>query len=142
MRVPPGVHRASLGDGAVAVLCVRTGQWQWMNAATERIWSAAVAGTVPELVADMQAEGMPGDVEAIIADTVEQLKRAGLFTDSGPGSPVLPPPTPAVTRPQLPTQEPARRHRTRDRSLDRGPGWGLIEQCGCLAAETSLRLPR
>lgn len=129
MRVPPGVHRTSLGDGAVAVLCVRTGQWQWMNAATERIWSAAVAGTVPELVADMQAEGMPGDVEAIVADTVEQLKRAGLLTDSGPGSPVLPPPTPAVTTAAAPAAA--------------EPGWGMrvLARIGLVAALAMMRLP-
>ncbi|MGW7386558.1 lasso peptide biosynthesis B2 protein [Streptomyces sp. NPDC054794] len=97
MRVPPGVHRASLGDGAVAVLNVPTGTWQWMNEATERIWSAALSGAEPELVKQMQAEEVPGDVEAIVTSTIEDLKRAGLLTDSDHGSAMLPPPMPPVT---------------------------------------------
>ncbi|MFF4754919.1 hypothetical protein ACWD5R_43875 [Streptomyces sp. NPDC002514] len=106
MWIPTGVHRASLGDGAVAVLHVRTGTWQWMNTATERIWLAALAGTVPELVTEMQTEGIPGDVEAIVTGTVESLKQAGLLTESGRGSAMLPSPMPAVTAVAEPCAEP------------------------------------
>lgn len=108
MLVPPGVHRAHLGDDAVAVLSVATGKWQWMNTATERIWSATLSGTVPELVNQMRAQGVPGDVEAIVTGTIEQLQQGGLLTDAGPGSPMLPPPMPAVTAVATPCARPGR----------------------------------
>ncbi|MET8813992.1 lasso peptide biosynthesis B2 protein [Streptomyces sp. NPDC004549] len=108
MRVPPGVHRARLGGGAVAVLVVRSGTWQWMNEATERIWSAALSGTVDELAERMRADGFPGDVEAIITRVVEQLKQAGLLTASGRGARTLPPAMPAVTAVAAPCVRPGR----------------------------------
>jgi hypothetical protein len=108
LRVPPGVHRASLGEGAVAALNARAGTWQWMNTATERIWSAALSGTLPQLVERMRAEGVPGDVEAIVTGAVDQLVRAGLLTDSPRGSSVLPAQMPAVTAVAAPCPRPGR----------------------------------
>ncbi|WP_439947146.1 lasso peptide biosynthesis B2 protein [Streptomyces sp. BBFR109] len=105
MRVPPGVHRASLGDGAVAVLATGSGTWQWMNAATERIWSAALADTVPEAVQELHERGV-ADAEAIVAGTVERLTRCGLLAGAGRGSRTLPPPMPAVTAPAPQCEQP------------------------------------
>ncbi|WP_051828576.1 lasso peptide biosynthesis B2 protein [Streptomyces bicolor] len=128
MLVPPGVHRAHLGDDAVAVLSVDTGKWQWMNTATERIWSAALSGTVPELVNQMRAQGVPGDVEAIVTGTIEQLQQGGLLTDAGLGSPVLPPPMPAVTAVATPCSR---------------PGWTvrMMARVGLALALAVMRLP-
>ncbi|MHC5908567.1 lasso peptide biosynthesis B2 protein [Streptomyces sp. S6] len=108
MRVPRGVHRAGLGEGCVAVLHTPSGRWQWMNTATERIWSAALAGTLPQVVEELRAEGMGGDVEAVVDQTVERLTEAGLLTNTESGSPVLPPPMPPATEPAEPCTRPGR----------------------------------
>ncbi|MFC4508473.1 MULTISPECIES: lasso peptide biosynthesis B2 protein [Streptomyces] len=128
MRVPSGVHRAGLGEDAAAVLNARTGTWQWMNTATERIWSAALGETLPQLVQEMRAEGTPGNVETIVIGIVESLKQAGLLTDSGPGSAALPPPMPAVTAPATPGAE---------------PGWAarVLARLGLVLALGMMRLP-
>ncbi|MGW4298733.1 lasso peptide biosynthesis B2 protein [Streptomyces sp. NPDC004646] len=106
MRVPPGVHRADLGGGSLAVLAVRDGTWQWMNTATQRVWTAALTGTLPELTERLRAEGVPGDADAIVTATVEQLTCVGLLASSGRGTVELPPPMPAATTPAAPGAEP------------------------------------
>ncbi|MFJ6841319.1 lasso peptide biosynthesis B2 protein [Streptomyces griseoluteus] len=113
MRVPPGVHRADLGDGSRAVLVTHNCTWQWMNSATERIWAAALSGTLPELADQLRGEGMPGDADRIVTTTVQELTRAGLLTDSGPGAPELPTPMPSATTPATPCGKPGRAVRVR-----------------------------
>ncbi|MBT2409625.1 lasso peptide biosynthesis B2 protein [Streptomyces sp. ISL-12] len=133
LLVPPGVHRAALGDGAVAVLNTANGTWQWMNTATERIWSAALSGTVPELIHQMRAEGVPGDVERIVTATIGQLTQAGLLTGSGRGSAVLPPPMPAVTAPAPPCDQPGLAVRVLARA-------GLVLALGMMRLPMSIRM--
>lgn len=113
MWVPPGVHRADLGDGSYAVLVTRNCTWQWMNTATERIWAAALSGTLPELTDQLRAEGMPGDADHIVTATVQGLTRAGLLTDAGPGASELPTPMPSATAPATPWATPGRAVRVR-----------------------------
>ncbi|MEU4153364.1 lasso peptide biosynthesis B2 protein [Streptomyces sp. NPDC026659] len=108
MRIPPGVHRADLGGGFLAVLATHNGTWQWMNGATERIWTAALTGTLPDLTQRLRAEGMPGDADAIVTATVERLTSVGLLATSGRGTAELPPPMPAATTPAQPGAEPRR----------------------------------
>ena len=82
MPVPVGVHRADLGEGAVAVLCTTSGTWQWLNSTSERIWAAAADGTVPALIDQLRADGL-ADAETVVTRTVDSLIRAGLL---GPGA--------------------------------------------------------
>ncbi|MEU9158111.1 lasso peptide biosynthesis B2 protein [Streptomyces sp. NPDC048417] len=99
MRVPAGVHRARLGDGDLAVLSVRTGQWHWMNDTTERVWSAALHDSVPVLADQLRAEGMTRPIDTLTTQIVTSLTRAGLLTDCGPGRRTLPPQPPPLNRP-------------------------------------------
>ncbi|MFF0386152.1 lasso peptide biosynthesis B2 protein [Streptomyces sp. NPDC004286] len=128
MRVPPGVHRADLGGGSLAVLALRDGTWQWMNEATERIWSAALSGTLPETAERMRSEGMPGDVEEIVFDTVGRLERAGLLTDADRGSAQLPAQLPVLTTVAVPCAR-------------CGPGMRMLARVGLALALTVMRLP-
>ncbi|MEU6201164.1 lasso peptide biosynthesis B2 protein [Streptomyces sp. NPDC047061] len=88
-----------LGDGDLAVLSVRTGQWHWMNHTTERVWAAALDNPVPELASQLRAEGMTGPIGTLAAQTVAFLTRAGLLTNDGPGNSTLPPQPPLLNRP-------------------------------------------
>ncbi|MEU6404869.1 lasso peptide biosynthesis B2 protein [Streptomyces sp. NPDC046985] len=128
MRVPPGVHRADLGSGSYAALAAHTGTWQWMNAATDRIWAAALTGTLHDLARRFGEQGLPGDADAIVTEIVEQLTRAGLLADGGRGTAALPPPMPSATVPAAPGPAP------------RWPG-RMLARVGLALALAMMRLP-
>ncbi|WP_167513618.1 lasso peptide biosynthesis B2 protein [Streptomyces bauhiniae] len=99
-----------------------------MNETTERIWSAALSGTLPELAARMREEGMPGDAEAIVLGTVERLERVRLVTDTGPGSASLPMQLPVMTTVAVPCAQ-------------CGPGMRMLARVGLVLALGVMRLP-
>ncbi|MFJ8158371.1 lasso peptide biosynthesis B2 protein [Streptomyces sp. NPDC094468] len=131
MRVPPGVHRAPLGDGDLAVLTLAgRARWHWLNATTERVWAAALDGSVPTLVDELRAEGMDGPIETIAEQAVAHLTATGLLTESGAGTNRIPPPLPALTRPvpgATPAEPPLRLR--------------LLASTGLLLALALMRLP-
>ncbi|MFF4146665.1 lasso peptide biosynthesis B2 protein [Streptomyces sp. NPDC001698] len=105
MPVPPGVHRADLGDDSIAALCTSRGTWQWLNRTTDRIWAAAANGTVPDLVAELKADRLK-DAETLVATTIDGLIRAGLL-GPGAGTGRLPQQIPAATTVAEPAARPS-----------------------------------
>lgn len=98
LRVPPGVHRAELGE-TVAVLNEATGTWMWASPLTDRIWAAAVEGRVETLIASLAAEGHGEKAEHTVQTTIDQLVHAGYLTVTGPGLRALPEQMPDVAVP-------------------------------------------
>ncbi|MFD4171354.1 lasso peptide biosynthesis B2 protein [Streptomyces albidoflavus] len=103
LRVPPGVHRAELGE-TVAVLNEATGTWMWASPLTDRIWAAAVEGRVVTLLATLAAEGHGEKAEHTVQTTIDQLVRAGYLTIAGPGLRTLPEQMPDVAVPAAATE--------------------------------------
>ncbi|WP_435176759.1 hypothetical protein [Actinacidiphila sp. bgisy145] len=86
---PEDIRSARIGHGATAVLNVRTGRWVWLDEDSRRIWDAALAQRLPELVQEVAGTGLPVErAQQVVAGIVTELTEQGLLSQAPhPGRP-------------------------------------------------------